>query len=76
MTNLQAILNYQDVDRELYAIERELSASEERKEYVMSSLDTGSFMHEVIEKFSKFIVAKNIAWQDLVLDEKKKALAL
>lgn len=34
MTNLQAILNYQDVDRELYAIERELSASEERKEYV------------------------------------------
>ena len=47
----------------------------ERKEYVMSSLDTGSFMHEVIEKFSKFIVAKNIAWQDLVLDEKKKALA-
>lgn len=47
----------------------------ERKEYVMSSLDTGSFMHEVVEKFSKFIVAKNIAWQDLVLDEKKKQLA-
>ena len=42
----------------------------ERKEYVMSSLDTGSFMHEVIEKFSKYIVAKNIAWQDIVLDEK------
>ena len=48
----------------------------ERKEYVMSSLDTGSFMHEVVEKFSKFIVAKNIAWQDLVLDEKKKQLAI
>ena len=48
----------------------------ERKEYVMSSLDTGSFMHEVIEKFSKFIVAKNIAWQDLVLDDKKKELAI
>jgi len=48
----------------------------ERKEYIMSSLDTGSFMHEVIEKFSKFIVAKNIAWQDLVLDEKKKNLAI
>lgn len=47
----------------------------ERKEYVMSSLDTGSFMHEVVEKFSKFIVAKNIAWQDLILDEKKKELA-
>ena len=48
----------------------------ERKEYVMSSLDAGSFMHEVIETFSKFIVAKNIAWQDLVLDEKKKEIAI
>lgn len=34
MTNLQAILNYQEVDKELYAIERELAGSEERKEYV------------------------------------------
>ena len=34
MTQLQAILNYQEVDRELYAIERELAVSEERKEYV------------------------------------------
>ena len=32
--NLQAILNYQETDRALYAIERELAASEERKEYV------------------------------------------
>ena len=44
----------------------------ERKEYVMSSLDTGSFMHEVVEKFSKYIVAKNISWQSVVLDEKIK----
>ena len=48
----------------------------EPKTYVMTSLDTGSFMHEVIEKFSKFIVAKNIAWQDLVLNENKKELAI
>lgn len=34
MTNLQAILNYQDTDRALYAIERELAGSDERKEYV------------------------------------------
>ena len=34
MTQLQAILNYQEVDRELYAIERELAGSEARKEYV------------------------------------------
>ena len=32
--NLQAMLNYQETDRELYAIERELAGSEERKEYV------------------------------------------
>ena len=31
--NLQAILNYQEADRALYAIERELAGSEERKEY-------------------------------------------
>ena len=42
-----------------------------RREYMMSNLDTGSFMHEVIEKFSKHIVAKNINWQDIILDEKK-----
>ncbi|MBR2341510.1 MAG: hypothetical protein IKA72_03785 [Clostridia bacterium] len=34
MTQLQAILNYQEVDKELYAIERELAGSEARKEYV------------------------------------------
>ncbi len=34
MTQLQAILNYQEVDTKLYKLERELAASEERKEYV------------------------------------------
>ena len=33
MTQLQAILNYPETDRELYQIERELAGSEERKEY-------------------------------------------
>lgn len=47
----------------------------ERKQYVMSNLDTGSFMHEAIEKFSKYIVAKNISWQDIILDEKIKEKA-
>lgn len=46
----------------------------EKKEYKMSKLDTGSFMHEVIEKFSKFIVAKDISWQDIILDEKIKRI--
>ena len=48
---------------------------EDRKEYTLSSLDTGSFMHEVIEKFSKFILSKNISWQDVVIDEKIKGIA-
>lgn len=34
MTQLQAILNYQEVDAKLYKLERELAGSEERKEYV------------------------------------------
>ncbi len=33
MSQLQAILEYQEVDRELFKIEKELSGSEERKEY-------------------------------------------
>lgn len=33
MSQLQAILNYQEVDAKLYKIERELAGSEERKEY-------------------------------------------
>ena len=33
MSQLQAILSYQEVDAKLYKLERELSASEERKEY-------------------------------------------
>ncbi|MBQ8884865.1 MAG: hypothetical protein IJY62_00605 [Clostridia bacterium] len=36
MSQLQAILNYQKIDEELYALERELSSSKERKEYVQA----------------------------------------
>ena len=31
---LKAILNYQEIDRKLYKLERDLAASEERKEYI------------------------------------------
>ena len=31
---LKAILNYQEADRKLYKLERELAGSEERKEYL------------------------------------------
>ncbi|MBQ5930265.1 MAG: hypothetical protein IIX02_05680, partial [Clostridia bacterium] len=33
MSQLQAILSYQEVDKKLYKLERELAGSEERKEY-------------------------------------------
>ena len=32
--SLQAILNYQEVDKKLFKLERDLAGSEERKEYV------------------------------------------
>ena len=34
MAQLQAVLKYQEIDAKIYKIERDLSASEERKEYV------------------------------------------
>ncbi len=34
MSQLQAILNYQEIDKKLYKLERELAGCEERKEYV------------------------------------------
>lgn len=34
MSQLQAILKYQEIDKKLYALERELAGCEERKEYV------------------------------------------
>ena len=34
MSQLQAILKYQEIDTKLYTLERELASSEERKEYV------------------------------------------
>ena len=42
----------------------------ENKEYQVTSLDTGSLMHEVIEEFSKYIISKSVNWQDIVLNEK------
>ncbi|WP_125151978.1 helicase-exonuclease AddAB subunit AddB [Clostridium rectalis] len=39
--------------------------AKERKVYKLSSPDIGSFMHEVIEKFSKGLRDKNISWQEV-----------
>ncbi len=46
----------------------------ESKEYQVTNLDTGSLMHEVLEEFSKYIISKNIPWQDIVLKEKTREL--
>ena len=34
MSQLQEILKYQEIDKKLYALERELAGCEERKEYL------------------------------------------
>lgn len=41
-----------------------------KKGFEISTLDTGSFMHEVIEKFSKYLVSKSISWESIIIDEK------
>lgn len=41
---------------------------EPRREFEISSLDIGSFMHEVLEKFSKYLFSNNITWQTLLTE--------
>lgn len=41
---------------------------EPRREFEISSLDIGSFMHEVLEEFSKYLFKNNISWQSLLID--------
>ena len=42
----------------------------ETKEYKVTTLDLGTLMHGALEEISKYIIAKNISWQDIVLEEK------
>ncbi len=46
MAQLQAILNYQEIDKNLYKIERELAGCDERKEYVKVK----KFLETALEK--------------------------
>lgn len=41
----------------------------ERKEFSISSLDIGSFMHEVLEEFSMYLFKNDVAWHSLVIEE-------
>ncbi len=60
MAQLQAILNYQKVDAELFKIERELATSEERKEYakVKKFLETAPEKLEALEVKAKALRAE------------------
>lgn len=41
----------------------------EKKEYKLSVLDLGSIMHKVLEDFSKFLLANNKGFEDVLSDE-------
>lgn len=41
---------------------------EPRKEFEISSLDTGNFMHNVLEEFSRYLYSNNITWQSLLIE--------
>lgn len=42
---------------------------EPRREFEISSLDIGSFMHEVLERFSKYLFDNNICWHELLTND-------
>ncbi len=60
MANLQAILNYQEIDAKLYKLERELAGSEERKEYakVKKFLETAPEKLDALEVKAKALRAE------------------
>ena len=41
----------------------------EKVEYEISSLDTGTFMHNVLDDFSKYLLKNNISWPEILKDE-------
>ena len=67
MAQLQEILKYQEVDRKLYTLERELASSEERKEYVKVK----KFMESAPEKLDS-LEAKALALKTEAAEITKK----
>ena len=41
-----------------------------RKKYSMSILDMGTLMHDVLERFSKWTMERNILWPEIINDDK------
>jgi ATP-dependent helicase/nuclease subunit B len=44
---------------------------DERKIFTITSMDTGSFMHNVLEDFSVYLFENNINWHEILLDKEK-----
>jgi len=42
----------------------------EKKEYKLSKLDLGSIMHKVLEDYSKFLIANDVGFEDIIDNEK------
>lgn len=43
----------------------------ERKTFNITSLDTGDFMHNILEKFSKYLFENDIAWHVILIEKDK-----
>lgn len=71
MTQLQAILNYQEIDTKLYKLERELAACDERKEYVKFK----KFLETAPEKLDA-LEAKALALKTEAVELSKKYVKL
>ena len=54
-----------------YFIQYGLKAKD-RKIYEFSAPDLGSFMHEILDDFTKYVKYKNILWSNLDKDKCKK----
>lgn len=51
-----------------YYMKYVLNISKE-KVFDITSMDTGSFMHDVLEKFSMYLFERNIFWHEIIKDE-------
>lgn len=70
MSKLQAILNYQEIDKKLYKLERELAGCDERKEYVKVK----KFLETAPEKLDALEV-KAVSLKNEAAELSKKYLA-
>lgn len=49
---------------------------DERKIYSITSMDIGSLMHDIVEKFSYYLINNNIMWHEILLDKEKYNLKI